>query len=206
MGAIINSLRGMHVCVPRNMTQAAGMYNTLLRAEEPALVVECLNGYRKKELMPSNCGEYTVPLGKPEITRSGTDITILSYGSTFNLCTDAAVRLAELGIDVELVDAQTLLPFDIDSVTAESVSRTNRLLIVDEDVPGGASAYLLDEVLNRQGAWVSLDSQPRTLSAKPHLPAYTSDGDYFSKPSVDDIVEAAYSYMQEYAPSTFKAI
>ncbi|HIB76490.1 MAG TPA: transketolase [Flavobacteriales bacterium] len=206
MGAIINSLRGMHVCVPRNMTQAAGMYNTLLRAQEPALVVECLNGYRKKELMPSNCGEYTVPLGKPEITRSGTDITILSYGSTFNLCTDAAVRLAELGIDVELVDAQTLLPFDIDSVTAESVSRTNRLLIVDEDVPGGASAYLLDEVLNRQGAWVSLDSQPRTLSAKPHLPAYTSDGDYFSKPSVDDIVEAAYSYMQEYAPSTFKAI
>ena len=206
MGAIINSLRGMHVCVPRNMTQAAGMYNTLLRAQEPALVVECLNGYRKKELMPSNCGEYTVPLGKPEITRSGTDITILSYGSTFNLCTDAAARLAELGIDVELVDAQTLLPFDIDSVTAESVSRTNRLLIVDEDVPGGASAYLLDEVLNRQGAWVSLDSQPRTLSAKPHLPAYTSDGDYFSKPSVDDIVEAAYSYMQEYAPSTFKAI
>lgn len=206
MGAIINSLRGMHVCVPRNMTQAAGMYNTLLRAQEPALVVECLNGYRKKELMPSNCGEYTVPLGKPEITRSGTDITILSYGSTFNLCTDAAVRLAELGIDVELIDAQTLLPFDIDSVTAESVSRTNRLLIVDEDVPGGASAYLLDEVLNRQGAWVYLDSQPRTLSAKPHLPAYTSDGDYFSKPSVDDIVEAAYSYMQEYSPSTFKAI
>ena len=206
MGAIISSLRGMHVCVPRNMVQAAGMYNTLLRAEEPAVVIECLNGYRKKEYMPSNCGEFTVPLGKPEITRSGSDITILSYGSTFNLCTNAADRLSELGVEVELVDAQTLLPFDIKGVTAESVSRTNRLLIVDEDVPGGASAYLLDEVLNRQGAWKHLDSQPRTLTAKPHLPAYTSDGDYFSKPSVDDIVESAYSYMNETDPSRFPAI
>ena len=206
MGAIISSLRGMHVCVPRNMVQAAGMYNTLLRAEEPAVVIECLNGYRKKEIMPSNCGEFTVPLGKPEITRSGSDITILSYGSTFNLCTNAANRLSELGVEVELVDAQTLLPFDIKGVTAESVSRTNRLLIVDEDVPGGASAYLLDEVLNRQGAWKHLDSQPRTLTAKPHLPAYTSDGDYFSKPSVDDIVESAYSYMNETDPSRFPAI
>jgi len=206
MGAIISSLRGMHVCVPRNMVQAAGMYNTLLRAEEPALVIECLNGYRKKEFMPSNCGVFTVPLGKPEITRSGSDITILSYGSTFNLCTNAAVLLSERGIEVELVDAQTLLPFDINGVTAESVSRTNRLLIVDEDVPGGASAYLLDEVLNRQGAWKHLDSQPRTLTSKPHLPAYTSDGDYFSKPSVDDIVESAYSYMNETDPSRFPAI
>jgi len=206
MGAIISSLRGMHVCVPRNMVQAAGMYNTLLRAEEPAVVIECLNGYRKKEYMPSNCGEFTVPLGKPEITRSGSDITILSYGSTFNLCTNAADRLSELGVEVELVDAQTLLPFDVKGVTAESVSRTNRLLIVDEDVPGGASAYLLDEVLNRQGAWTHLDSQPRTLTAKPHLPAYTSDGDYFSKPSVDDIVESAYAYMNETDPSRFPAI
>ena len=206
MGAIISSLRGMHVCVPRNMVQAAGMYNTLLEAEEPALVIECLNGYRSKEPLPKNCGEFTVPLGKPEITRSGSDITILSYGSTFNLCTNAADPLSELGIEVELVDAQTLLPFDIKGVTAESVSRTNRLLIVDEDVPGGASAYLLDEVLNRQGAWKHLDSQPRTLTAKPHLPAYTSDGDYFSKPSVDDIVESAYSYMNETDPSRFPAI
>jgi pyruvate/2-oxoglutarate/acetoin dehydrogenase E1 component len=188
------------------MVQAAGMYNTLLRAEEPAVVIECLNGYRKKEYMPSNCGEFTVPLGTPEITRAGSDITILSYGSTFNLCTNAADRLSELGVEVELVDAQTLLPFDIKGVTAESVSRTNRLLIVDEDVPGGASAYLLDEVLNRQGAWKHLDSQPRTLTAKPHLPAYTSDGDYFSKPSVDDIVESAYSYMNETDPSRFPAI
>lgn len=206
MGAIISSLRGMHVCVPRNMVQAAGMYNTLLRAEEPAVVIECLNGYRKKEFMPSNCGAFTVPLGKPEITRSGADMTILSYGSTFNLCTNAADRLSELGIEVELVDAQTLLPFDIHGVTAESVSRTNRLLIVDEDVPGGATAYLLDDVLNRQGAWTYLDSQPKTLTAQPHLPAYTSDGDYFSKPSVDDIVESAYAYMSETDPSRFPII
>ncbi|HIG58840.1 MAG TPA: transketolase [Flavobacteriales bacterium] len=206
MGAIISSLRGMHVCVPRNMVQAAGMYNTLLRAEEPALVIECLNGYRKKEFMPSNCGEFTVPLGKPEITRTGTDITILSYGSTFNICTEAADRLSDLGIEVELVDAQTLLPFDIDSLTANSVSRTNRLLIVDEDVPGGASAFLLDHVLNKQGAWKFLDSAPRTLTAKPHLPAYTSDGDYFSKPSLEDIVEEAYSYMNEADPLRYPTL
>ena len=206
MGAIISSLRGMHVCVPRNMVQAAGMYNTLLRAEEPALVIECLNGYRKKELMPSNCGEYTVPLGKPEITRTGTDLTILSYGSTFNICTEAAERLSDLGIEVELVDVQTLLPFDIDSLTANSVSRTNRLLIVDEDVPGGASAFLLDQVLNKQGAWKFLDSAPRTLTAKPHLPAYTSDGDYFSKPSFEDIVEEAYSYMSETDPLRYPTL
>jgi len=206
MGAIISSLRGMHVCVPRNMVQAAGMYNTLLIAEEPALVIECLNGYRKKEFMPSNCGEYTVPLGKPEITRTGTDLTILSYGSTFNICTEAAERLSDLGIEVELVDVQTLLPFDIDSLTANSVSRTNRLLIVDEDVPGGASAFLLDQVLNKQGAWKFLDSAPRTLTAKPHLPAYTSDGDYFSKPSLEDIVEEAYSYMSETDPLRYPTL
>lgn len=206
MGAIISSLRGMHVCVPRNMVQAAGMYNTLLRAEEPALVIECLNGYRKKEFMPSNCGEFTVALGKPEITRTGKDLTILSYGSTFNICADAAVRLSDLGIEVELVDAQTLLPFDIDALTANSVSRTNRLLIVDEDVPGGASAFLLDQVLNKQGAWKFLDSAPRTLTAKPHLPAYTSDGDYFSKPSLEDIVEEAYSYMNEANPLRYPTL
>jgi 2-oxoisovalerate dehydrogenase E1 component len=203
MSAIISSIRGMHVCVPRNMTEAAGMYNTLLKAEEPALVIECLNGYRKKEAMPSNIGEYTVPLGVAEITREGSDLTILSYGSTFNLCTDAAERLSDLGIEVELVDARTLLPFDIKNTTSASVSKTSRLLVVDEDVPGGASAYLLDDVLNRQGAWKSLDSQPQTLTAKPHLPAYSSDGDYFSKPSVDDIVEAAYSYMNESDPTRF---
>ena len=203
MGAIVSSVRGMHVCVPRNMVQAAGMYNTLLKAEEPALVIECLNGYRKKEALPSNIGEFTVPLGSPEITRTGIDITILSYGSTFNLCEEAATRLADLGIEVELVDARTLLPFDLNSTTASSVAKTNRLLVVDEDVPGGASSYLLEDVLNRQGAWKYLDSQPMTLTAKAHLPAYSSDGDYFSKPSVDDIVEKVYSFMNEVDPSSY---
>ena len=203
MGAIVSSVRGMHVCVPRNMVQAAGMYNTLLQAEEPALVIECLNGYRKKEKMPNNIGDYTVPLGSPEITRSGSDITVLSYGSTFNLCSTAAERLAALGIEVELVDARTLLPFDINSLTAYSVTKTNRLLVVDEDVPGGASSYLLEDVLIRQGAWQNLDSQPATLTAKPHLPAYSSDGDYFSKPSVDDIVEKVYAIMNESSPASY---
>ena len=203
MGAIVHSVRGMHVCVPRNMVHAAGMYNTLLQAGEPALVIECLNGYRKKENMPTNVGEYTVPLGVPEITREGSDLTILSYGSTFNLCTEAAERLADLGIEVELVDARTLLPFDLEGMTAESVEKTSRLLIVDEDVPGGASSYLLDEVLNKQGAWRHLDSQPQTLTAKAHLPAYSSDGDYFSKPSVEDIVEKAYVYMNECEPHNY---
>jgi len=203
MGAIVNSVRGMHVCVPRNMVQAAGMYNTLLQAEEPALVIECLNGYRKKEAKPSNIGEFTIPLGSPEITRTGSDLTILSYGSTFNLCTDAADRLADLEIEVELVDARTLLPFDLSGVTASSVAKTNKLLVVDEDVPGGASSYLLEDVLNRQGAWKFLDSQPQTLTAKPHLPAYSSDGDYFSKPSVDDIVEKVYAIMNEADPASY---
>ena len=203
MGAIVSSVRGMHVCVPRNMVQAAGMYNTLLKAEEPALVVECLNGYRKKEALPSNIGEFTVPLGSPEITKTGSDITILSYGSTFNLCEEAAIRLADLGIEVELVDARTLLPFDLNSTTASSVAKTNRLLVVDEDVPGGASSYLLEDVINRQGAWKYLDSQPMTLTAKAHLPAYSSDGDYFSKPSVDDIVEKVYLFMHEADPSSY---
>lgn len=203
MGAIVHSVRGMHVCVPRNMVHAAGMYNTLIKAGEPALVIECLNGYRKKENMPTNVGEYTIPLGVPEITRVGSDLTILSYGSTFNLCTEAAERLADLGIEVELVDARTLLPFDLEGMTAKSLEKTNRILIVDEDVPGGASSYLLDEVLNKQGAWKHLDSQPQTLTAKAHLPAYSSDGDYFSKPSVDDIVEKAYSYMNECEPQNY---
>ena len=189
MGAIVHSLRGMHICVPRNMTQAAGMYNTLLAAEEPALVVECLNGYRKKEPVPNNIGTFRVPLGVTETLREGRDVTLLSYGSTLHLALEACNRLAEFDIEVEVIDAQTLLPFDLDGAVAESVKQTHRLLVVDEDVSGGAAAYLLDEVLNKQGAWRFLDGQATTLTAKPHLPAYGSDGDYFSKPSVEDIVE-----------------
>lgn len=203
MGAFIHSLRGMIVCTPRNMTQAAGMYNTLLAADEPALVVECLNGYRSKEPMPENLGAFRVPIGAVEVTRNGTDLTILSYGSTFNLCALAADRLADLGIEAELVDAQTLLPFDIEGRTADSLRKTNRLLIVDEDVPGGASAFLLDQVLNKQKGYTHLDSAPLTLTAQPHLPAYGTDGDYFSKPSIEDIVEAAYGLMHEVRPSEY---
>ena len=206
MGAIVHSLRGMHVCVPRNMTQAAGMYNTLLEAEEPALVVECLNGYRKKEPVPSNIGAFRVPLGVTETLREGSDVTLLSYGSTLHLALEACDRLADLDIDVELIDAQTLLPFDLEGAVAESVKKTNRLLVVDEDVSGGASAYLLDEVLNRQGAWRFLDGQATTLTAKPHLPAYGSDGDYFSKPSVEDIVEKVYNLMREVDPESFPSL
>ena len=206
MGAIIHSIRGMHVCVPRNMSQAAGMYNTLLEAEEPALVVECLNGYRKKEPLPNNIGAFRVPLGVTETLREGDDLTMLSYGSTLHLAQEACGRLAELGIEVELIDAQTLLPFDLEGAVAKSVEKTNRLLVVDEDVSGGASAYLLDEVLNHQGAWRFLDGQAKTLAAKPHLPAYGSDGDYFSKPSVEDIVETAYNVLREVDPSSYPSL
>lgn len=206
MGAIINSVRGMRVCVPRNMAQAAGMYNTLLQSDEPAIVVECLNGYRSKEQKPTNLGEYTIPLGVAEVVEEGTDLTIVSYGSTFNICSQAVAQLREVGISVELVDARTLLPFDIQGTCANSVKKTNRLLIVDEDVPGGASAYLLDEIVNRQGAFRFLDSDPKTLSAKAHLPAYGTDGDYFSKPSVEDIFDAVYEIMHESNPSKFPAL
>jgi len=197
MGSIIHSVRGMHVCVPRNMTQAAGMYQTLLDGDEPALVIECLNGYRIKEARPSNLGEFRIPLGVPEVIREGTDLTLVSYGSTLNLCSEAAEILAEMGVSVELVDVRTLLPFDRSHTCGESIRKTNRLLIVDEDVPGGASAFILDQILNVQNVWTHLDSEPRTLSAKPHLPAYSTDGDYFSKPSVEDVVEEVVRMLSE---------
>lgn len=205
MGALLGSLRGMHICVPRNMTQAAGMYNTLLEAEEPALVIECLNGYRSKERMPSNPGDYRVALGQPEVVRTGRDLTVVSYGSTFNLAARAAERLAEAGADIELVDLQTLLPFDLSATCLASLAKTNRLLIVDEDVPGGASAFILDGIM-KQGAWKHLDSEPCVLTAQPHLPPYGSDGDYFSKPSVEDIFEAAWALLNEVEPDRFPAI
>ena len=203
MGAIVHSVRGMHVCVPRNFTEAAGLYNTLLEAGEPALVVECLNGYRLKERMPANPGEFRIPLGVVDTVRPGRDLTIVSYGSTCNIAERACGTLARLGIEAELIDCRTLLPFDLDGACARSVARTNRLLIVDEDVPGGASAYLLDAILHGAGAYRHLDSAPVTLTARPHLPPYGSDGDYFSKPSHDDIVEAAYALMSEADPARF---
>lgn len=206
MGMIINSIRGMYVCVPRNMTKAAGFYNTLMAAEEPALVIEPLNGYRTKERKPTNLGQFREPLGIPEIVKEGTDLTLVSYGSTFNLCEVAAQQLAELGVSVELIDVQTLLPFDINHVIAESLAKTNRLLIVDEDVSSGATAYMLDKILVEQKAYYSLDSAPETLSSKDHRPAYGSDGDYFSKPSIDDIVEKVYSIMHEADPNSYPSI
>ena len=203
MGAIIHSLRGMHVCVPRNMTEAAGMYNTLLQAEEPAVVVECLNGYRSKELVPANMGVFTVPLGIPEVVQAGEDITLVSYGSTFNIAVSVAERLKRVGILVELIDARTLLPFDNQNVCAASVGKTNRLLVVDEDVPGGASAYIMEDILNRQGAWKYLDVAPKTITAQPHLPPYGTDGDYYAKPNAEDIYEAVMAIMIEAEPNRF---
>ncbi len=197
MGMILGALRGIVVCVPRNMQQAAGMYNTLLQSDDPALVIECLNGYRSKERLPSNLGEFTVPIGVPEIWCEGTDITIVSYGSTFHIAQKAAERLYDLGINVEMIDVRTLLPFDRNHMIVESLKKTNRLLVVDEDVPGGASAYILQQILEVQGGYRWLDSAPRTLSAKAHRPAYGSDGDYFSKPSVEDVVECVVGMVRE---------
>jgi pyruvate/2-oxoglutarate/acetoin dehydrogenase E1 component len=168
--------------------------------------VECLNGYRLKEALPTNPGEYCIPLGKPEIVRSGEHVTVVSYGSTFNMCQQAAEVLEEMGVDVELVDVRTLLPFDVDHAIVKSLAKTNRVVFVDEDVPGGATAFMLDQVLNVQGGYAFLDSQPLTIAAKPHLPAYGTDGDYFSKPSVDDIVEAIYQLMNEADPTQFPAL
>jgi pyruvate/2-oxoglutarate/acetoin dehydrogenase E1 component/TPP-dependent pyruvate/acetoin dehydrogenase alpha subunit len=206
MGMIVNALRGIYVCVPRNMTKAAGFYNLLMEADEPALVIEPLNGYRTKELMPINIGEFKEPLGIPEIVKSGKDLTMVSYGSTFNLCEVACKQLSEMGIEVELIDVQTLLPFDINHVIKDSLAKTNRLLIVDEDVSSGATAYMLDKILVEQKGYYHLDSAPETLSARDHRPAYGTDGDYFSKPSIDDIVEKSYAIMHEANPSKFPSI
>ncbi|MEM1216659.1 MAG: thiamine pyrophosphate-dependent enzyme [Bacteroidota bacterium] len=189
MGMILNALRGMYVCVPRNCVQAAGMYATLLQSGEPGLVIECLNGYRLKEQLPDNIGEYTVPLGAPEVLRSGTDLTLLTYGSCVRIAADACTLLAADGVSVELVDIQTLLPFDLEARCVASLQRTNRLLVVDEDVPGGASAYILQRVVEHQNGYRYLDASPQTLTATAHRPSYGSDGDYFSKPSVEDIYE-----------------
>jgi len=188
MGMIINSLRGMYVCVPRNMVQAAGMYNTLLKGNDPAILIECLNGYRLKEKMPNNITEFTVPLGKPEVIKEGEDITIVSYGSTLRIIEDAALRLNEMGISCEIIDVQTLLPFDINHQILASLKKTNRIIFVDEDVPGGASAYMYQQVIEKQGGFRWLDVAARTISAKDHRPAYASDGDYFSKPNTEDII------------------
>ncbi|MFW5659145.1 MAG: alpha-ketoacid dehydrogenase subunit beta, partial [Bacteroidota bacterium] len=203
MGMYTHALRGMHVLVPRNMTQAAGFYNTLLQGDDPALVVEVLNGYRLKEPKPKNFGEYTVPLGIPETLREGSHVTLVTYGPLCRIAMSAANDLAQLGIELEIIDVQSLLPFDIEHRIVESLKKTNRLLVVDEDVPGGASAYIMQHILQTQGGYFHLDSEPVCLTAHASRPAYASDGDYFSKPQREDIVRAAYRLMHEFDPGVF---
>ena len=206
MGMIINAIRGIHVLVPRNMTKAAGFYNTLLETDEPALIVECLNGYRLKEKMPTNLGEFKTPIGVVETIKRGTDITLVSYGSTLRLVEQAANELESVGISAEIIDIQSLLPFDINHDIVKSVAKTNRLLVIDEDVPGGASAFILQEIIENQKAYKHLDSEPQTLASQAHRPAYGTDGDYFSKPSVEDIFEKVYAIMNEVNPTKYPSL
>ena len=203
MGGMLNLLRGMYVLVPRNMTKAAGFYNNLLELDTPAMVIECLNGYRLKEKLPTNLGELKTPIGVTETVREGSDITLVSYGSTLRIVEEVARELNEVDIDAEVIDVQSLLPFDINHDIVKSVEKTNRLLVIDEDVPGGASAYILQKVLDEQNAYRFLDSKPQTLTAKEHRPAYGTDGDYFSKPSAEDIFEKIYSIMHESDPQKY---
>ena len=203
MGGMIHLLRGMHILVPRNMTQAAGFYNTLMQIEQPAIVIECLNGYRLKEVPPNNMGEFTIPLGKIEVLRLGSDITVISYGSTLRVVESTAKRLSQEGIEIEIIDIQTLIPFDLKNEIYHSIAKTNRLMIVDEDVPGGGTSYILQQLIERQDIFSLLDSAPKLISAKAHRPAYGGDGDYFSKPSEDDIFEAVYKIMNEDDPKQF---
>src|SRR5690606_27533408 len=206
MGGIIHLVRGIHVLVPRNMTKAAGFYNTLLASDEPGLIVECLNGYRLKVKLPNNLGQIKTPLSVVETNKNGTDITLVSYGSTLRLIEEAAKELEQFNISAEIIDVQSLLPFDLNHDIVKSVAKTNRLLVIDEDVPGGASAYILQKILDEQNAYVHLDSKPQTLTAKEHRPAYSTDGDYFSKPSVEDIFEKVYTIMNEVNPNSFPSI
>ena len=203
MGALINLLRGMYILVPRNMTKAAGFYNTLLESDEPALLIECLNGYRLKEKMPSNLGEFRTPIGVVETVKEGSDITLVSYGSTLRIVQEAAKELQQVGIDAEVIDIQSLLPLDLKHDIVKSVQKTNRLLVIDEDMPGGASSYILEHIVNEQNGYRYLDSKPQTLTAQPHRPAYGTDGDYFSKPSTEDVFEKVYEMMHESNPEDF---
>ncbi|MDX1585454.1 MAG: transketolase C-terminal domain-containing protein, partial [Balneolaceae bacterium] len=206
MGMIINGVRGVHVCVPRNLTDAAGMYNTLLKGDDPALIIEPLNAYRLKEEKPENLGEFTVPLGIPKVISEGNDITIVSYGSTCNICEEVLPQLEDVGISAELIDARTLLPFDRNRDILESLKKTNRILFVDEDVPGGATAYMMQKVIDEHEGYYYLDSEAECLTAKAHRGAYGSDGDYFSKPNEEDIFDRVYEIMREADPQKYPAI
>jgi len=204
MGMILGAIRGMHVLTPRNMVQAAGMYQTLMQSDEPAIIIECLNGYRLKEKMPDNIGTYTVPLGIPEIIEEGADVTVVSYGSTLRVVQEASKLLKELGINIELIDPQTLLPFDINHTIGESLKKTNKLIVVDEDVPGGASAYILQQIIEQQNGYFQLDAAPITITARAHRPAYGTDGDYFSKPNVEEIYDQIFQLLHDNDPARFQ--
>jgi pyruvate/2-oxoglutarate/acetoin dehydrogenase E1 component len=206
MSVVLNALRGIYVCVPRNMTQAAGFYNTLFQGDNPGLVIEVLNGYRLKERVPDNIGMYTVPLGVPEVLREGSDATVVTYGACCPIALGAALALEELGVSCEVIDVQTLNPFDVNQMLVRSVEKTHALICVDEDVPGGASAFMLQQVLEAQNGWWHLDAAPRTLSASPNRPAYGPDGDYFTKPNRESIVKAVYEVVRERQPWRFPAL
>ncbi|HAF20875.1 MAG TPA: transketolase, partial [Chloroflexi bacterium] len=203
MAVVINALHGMYIAVPRNMTQAAGFYNTLFRGDNPGLVIEVLNGYRIKERVPENIGEFTVPLGVPEVLRAGTDVTVVTYGACCGIALDAARALDELGVSCEVIDVQTLNPFDVDHSIVRSLEKTHAVLFLDEDMPGGASAFMMQHVLERQDGWWHLDSAPRTLAAAPNRPAYGPDGDYFTKPNRESVVESIYALMRDRHPEKY---
>ena len=203
MGMILHSLRGIYVLVPRNMTQAAGFYNTMLKSDDPALIIECLNGYRLKERIPDNIGAFTVPLGEPEVLREGADVTVVTYGSMCRVVMEAAEALEKVGVSCEVIDVQTLLPFDLHHTIVESLQKTNRVVFADEDVPGGASAFMMQKVLEEQNGYRFLDSSPITIAAKEHRPAYASDGDYFSKPNPEEVFDKIYVLMSEVDPVKF---
>jgi pyruvate/2-oxoglutarate/acetoin dehydrogenase E1 component len=203
MAGLIHLVRGMHVLVPRNMVQAAGFYNTLLLSDDPAIIVEVLNGYRLKERLPDNIGEFTVPLGVPETLREGSDVTVVTYGPLCRIAAQAADRLTEFGIEVELIDVQSLLPFDVNGSIVESLKKTSRILFLDEDVPGGTTAYMMQEVIEKQGGYYYLDSEARTLAAAEHRPAYGTDGNYWSKPNAEKIFETIYDMMHEVDPAAY---
>jgi pyruvate/2-oxoglutarate/acetoin dehydrogenase E1 component len=206
MAGVLNLVRGLYLIVPRNMVQAAGFYNTLLLSDDPGIIVEVLNGYRLKERMPDNIGEFTIPLGVPEVIRQGTDVSVVTYGPLCRISEQAAEMLEEVGISVEIIDVRTLLPFDLNKVILDSLKKTNRILFLDEDMPGGTTAYMMQQVIEKQGGYYWLDSEPRTLSARPHRPAYGSDGNYFSKPNAENIFETIYNMMNEADPRRFPSI
>jgi 2-oxoisovalerate dehydrogenase E1 component len=206
LSMVINSIRGIYVCVPRDMVQASGFYNTLLQGQDPALVIEPLNGYRLKERKPDNIGEFCIPLGIPEILNEGNDLTLVTYGSCVRIALDAVEQLLEHGISVEVIDVQTLLPFDLNNTIVKSIRKTKRVVFFDEDVPGGATAFMMQKVIEEQGAWHYLETAPQTITAMEHRPAYTTDGDYFSNPNAEDVFEKIYRIMNEIEPEKFPKI